>query len=217
VNGNDLILHFAYEPNTKGMCGKNMPDIYEKRDADILPFVKTLKTLYAFLDATGRVLGKPPLDYEIARSYIIGRDDWNEVNPLLLPRLKENLQKIILPDKKRKLAEMPANLPLNHNFLVFYFGAVTNPLIVNNLEFQDNCKVSLGKVVGKNQVEYNRLLKDYTTSKTAAEIRSPFFPLEEGERVLIHHKTAFWKPEKDEIRTYENNMKLLSRLGDTFL
>ena len=209
-----LALRFSYKPNTLGLCGRKEPGIYELLKKDdwtdeetdrVKDFIRELKVLYAYLDAIGRACGKSPFDEEVVSACIIGWDKWDRYGEEAAELLKENLKQVALPKKLDEIAQLPAGVPLTHNFHTLYFGAVSKD-IPRVLSFADRCKVSLGTVVGEG-ARYNRLLPGLELGEGYIRVEAAFFDVKPGDRVFLHHGVAFEKASRKAIQLYEGNLR----------
>jgi hypothetical protein len=207
-----LLLRFSYKPNTLGLCGRKEPNIYkllEKPDWSrsetefVKDFVRDLKVLHAYLKSIGDACGKSPFDREVVDACLIGWDKWDEHGREAGRLLKENLKVVALPKKLDEIAGLPAGVPLTHSFHTLYFGAVAID-VPRVLELADRCKVSLGRIV-EGGAEYNKLLPGLEIGRGFTKVETPFFPVEEGERVFLHHGVVFERASDKEAAAYERD------------
>jgi hypothetical protein len=214
VNSLKLVLRFSYKPNTLGLCGREDLKIYEllkkgkwsdEETERVRGFVKDLKVLHAYLKAVGGACGKSPFAEEVVKACIIGWDKWEKFGKKAGELLKENLRPIALQKKLDEIDQLPAGVPLTHNFHTLYFGAVALD-IPRVLSFADRCKVSLGTVV-EGGAEYNKLLPGLRVGKGFTRIETPFFPVEPGDKVFLHHGVVFRRASAPEEKTYCKNLE----------
>lgn len=216
MNSLKLILRFSYKPNTLGLCGRKEPQVYEllkkerwshKEKERAESFARGLKVFYAYLRAVGDACNKQPFDAEVVEACIIGWNRWRECGKEAAELLKKHLKPVALPKKLDEIAGLPVGVPLTHNFHTLYFGAIASD-IPRILSFADQCKVSLGTVMDEG-VSYNKLLPGLKTGEGMVKMESPFFPVERGDRVFLHHGIVFKKASDEEIGIYKDNLALV--------
>lgn len=216
MNSLKLLLRFSYKPNTLGLCGRNAQEIYKLINKDWTPgeranvesFVKDLKVLYAYLKSIGDACGKGPFDNEVVQACLIGWDKWDKFD--VAPLLKKNLQKVAIPKKLNEIELLPHEVPFTHSFHTLYFGAVASD-IPKVIEFADRCKVSFGKMIAENLVEYNRLLPGLEICKSKMNVETQFVEVRPGEEVFIHHGVVFKKADGVEKQIYQDNLERVIR------
>ncbi len=218
MNSLKLILQFARQPNEERLCGEKNEKIYDLlkesslskvQEKEITNFIKKLYTVNAFTKSLGKAYNKNQFEEEPVKAYIFGYSDWENINKIAIPSLKKELKNVPLVEKKKKIENLPENVPLNHNFLVLYFGALFNPNIPTNFDFLDKCKVSLGKVLDNTNISYNALNKNYNLEQKETEVTFPFFDAKPKDYVFTHHNTAFWKATPDLMTIYNKNLEVL--------
>ncbi|MGB3354507.1 MAG: DUF6390 family protein [Mycobacterium sp.] len=147
--GHALFARYAYPPNELGYCGPPGTGALPGRDVtELADYAREFDGAWPYLRAIADAAGRPdPLDEEVVRSYWVGGQLLNDVDPsVMLARLRDAFSRQVTG----LLAEVtPDNALANHSFHVFVvypWARFLDRDPIRPLKVMQDCRIRWGLV-----------------------------------------------------------------------